>query len=71
MAIQSVYFVFYYSKVGRILVEYKTTESKIRTLTKYLKLAENEQVDRSERARVEVHLLVFGQFGLSANRDFG
>jgi hypothetical protein len=34
-------------------------------------LAENEQVDRSERARVEVHLLVFGQFELSANRDFG
>jgi hypothetical protein len=36
-----------------------------------LKLAENEQVDRSERARVEVILLVFGQFELSANRDFG
>jgi hypothetical protein len=36
-----------------------------------LKLAENEQVDRSGRAQVEVHLLVFGQFELSANRDFG
>jgi hypothetical protein len=28
-------------------------------------------VDRSERARVEVHLLIFGQFELSTNRDVG
>jgi hypothetical protein len=36
-----------------------------------LKLTENEQVDRSERARLQVHLLVFGQFDISANLEFG
>jgi hypothetical protein len=36
-----------------------------------LKLAEKEQVDYSERARVEGYLLVFGQIELWTNHIFG
>jgi hypothetical protein len=55
-------------KVNRTVVKKKNTENTLRVLQKYLKLTENEHVDR---ALVEVYLLVSGQFELSANRNFG